>query len=355
MRLLPLILLFSFKFLFAVDFEIQWRHPQPQSDLPWDKLKTLGISKIILPVFNTDEKSGGLFFSNTHANVLRPLFEERLKRAAENNLQLWAWMITRNMFFLKKKDFCDAALFSGEVQPIPKLDLASDQALKMLEMIFTELAKTKVPGILLQDDLVYRMREGFSPSALKKFSDYFGARIIPEKFPDLPGVIQQNWQRFKQNLILDALQRIIQASRAANSAVKIALNIYYESPLWSEKSEKWYAQNFKELVQQEIDFFYLMTYHRQMQQELKIPEWKVQELFREVVDRAYETAAERLVVKMQMRDFDTKERIPAQELLPYLLLLPQGVKKVVFISVEEDDLDELYQLKKLYLKATVKD
>jgi len=119
------------------------------------------------------------------------------------------------------------------------------------------------------------------------------------------------------------------------------MNIYYETPVFADRSEAWYAHNLKEILATGIDHIYLMTYQRQIKKEMKLTEAKTRELFQKIVKAAYDVCGEKLIVKLQLRDWDTGERVPVEEIREYLKLIPAGVKRICFTPVKVGDYDYL--------------
>jgi hypothetical protein len=62
------------------------------------------------------------------------------------------------------------------------------------------------------------------------------------------------------------------------------------------------------------------------------------------VEKAYQICKEKLIVKLQIRDWNTSERLPADEVKAYLNLIPPQVHRVCFIPVMLYDLDYLEEI-----------
>ena len=87
-----------------------------------------------------------------------------------------------------------------------------------------------------------------------------------------------------------------------------------------------------------------MSYHRQIKKEMKLSEDRNRMLFKKIVEKAYEICKDRLVVKIQVRDWDTDEIIPLVELKNYIRLVPKSIKRICFTPVEIED---FYHIKSL--------
>jgi hypothetical protein len=87
-----------------------------------------------------------------------------------------------------------------------------------------------------------------------------------------------------------------------------------------------------------------MTYHRQIKKEMKLSEKQNQNLFRKIVNRAFDICRNKLVVKIQLRDWDTGKKIPAGEILNYLRMIPQGVQRICLTPVKVEDFSFIKRL-----------
>ena len=137
----------------------------------------------------------------------------------------------------------------------------------------------------------------------------------------------------------DTLQRIVAACRAANAAIEIGLNVHYEAPLSPERARSWYAFDVRAAGASAVDLFYLMAYHRQMRDEMKLSEGDNRLYFRRMLEAALKLWGPRLVVKLQVRDWRTSEPIPLAELKTYYDLIPDGVERVCFAAADPEDID----------------
>jgi hypothetical protein len=77
---------------------------------------------------------------------------------------------------------------------------------------------------------------------------------------------------------------------------------------------------------------------------MKLSETKNRELFKQIVEKAYGICKEKLIVKIQLRDWETGQRIPVEEVKAYLALVPPRVKRVCFTPATTKDYDYLEEL-----------
>jgi len=140
------------------------------------------------------------------------------------------------------------------------------------------------------------------------------------------------------------LGEIVAACREANPALTIGLNVHYEAPLKPAQARSWYAFDAREAAAAGIDLFYLMAYHRQMKAEMKLSEGDNRIYFRLMLEAALRLWGPRLAVKLQVRDWQTSELIPLDELKTYYDLIPAGVGRVCFAAAGPDDIPLVAQI-----------
>jgi len=319
--------------------QIQLRHPRPWSAEKMASLVSEGVERVILRVFQDDPVHGGLFFVNSHFRLLQPYLEEFSARLAGRS-ELWAWMLARKFSWSPDSHYFDRVYRDGCLAELNRFDLFNPEAVEKVSSLLAELAAKPIDGILLQDDLVIRHNEGFSNWGRAFFFKRSGERPQIADLMRRDSPWHHSWLQAKTSRVNQVLARFVRAVKQKNPAVLIGMNIYYETPLFPESSIAWYAHDFSGILDSGLDQVFLMAYHRQMKSEKKLTEEENRRLFVEMIARAREKAGARLVVKLQVRDFDSGELLPIRELREYLRLVPEGIK-VCFMSVEEDNLSFL--------------
>jgi hypothetical protein len=224
------------------------------------------------------------------------------------------------------------------------LDVFNPEAIKTLITVYKELASHKIDCILIQDDFTLRYNEGFSNWGKAKFTGVTGVPAREDLMMQKNTPYNLSWNRVKINQINKVLKQIVQNCKSVNPGIKVGINIYYETPLYIKRSEAWYGHNLGEILETGVDYIYLMSYHRQIKAEMRLSETRNRTLFMKIVAKAYQTCKEKLIVKLQTRDWNTSERIPANEVKAYLNLIPPQVRRVCFIPVTPDDLDYLKEI-----------
>jgi hypothetical protein len=325
-------------------YEIQFFTIRLQNQLNYSHLENIGIKKIIYPGFRDDEIGGGLYFVNTQFRTLEPALEKLIEEFDFKKLELCTWMITRKFNWLENTGLLDYQYENKTRQVIRKLDVFNPDAVKKLITVYKELASHKIQCILIQDDFTLRYNEGFSNWGKAKFITVTGEPAREELMMQKNTPYNLDWNRVKMNQLNGILKQIVQNCKSVNSGIKVGINIYYETPLYTERSEAWYGHNLGEILESGVDYIYLMTYHRQIKDEMHLSETRSRMLFKEIVEKAYQICKEKLIVKLQIRDWNTSERIPADEVKDYLNLIPPPVHRVCFIPVMLYDLDYLEEI-----------
>ncbi len=323
----------------ARSYEVQFFSINLPNRLDYSHLKSLGVDKIIYRVFQDLQRRGGLYFHNTSFKTLSPALERMIQdvRLGGTDVQVCAWMITRKFKWLSNSLLFDYHMETGTRSLVPKLDVFNPDAVKKITTVFKELASKKIDCILIQDDFILRYNEGFSNWGKAKFSAVAGVPAREQLMMKQDTPYNVLWNQVKIDQLNKVLTLIVRNCKMVNSAIKVGLNVYYETPLFKDKGEAWYGHNLEALMATGIDYIYLMSYHRQIKDEMKLNEPRNQELFKRIVEKGYEICNDKLVVKLQVRDWKTGRRIPAPEVKTYLNLIPEGVQRICFTPVKPGD------------------
>jgi len=303
----------------------------------------MGIRKIIYRVFLDDEEKGGLYFNNTRFKTLEPALETLIDEFDYKQMDLCAWMIGRNFKWVDQS-LLDYQYEDGQRRLIRKLDLFNPEAVQDLMEVYRELASHKIAAVLIQDDFTIRYNEGFSGWGKAHFAQTAKVPAREDLMIQKNTPYNRNWNRVKMTRLNKLLKLIVQSCKRVNSGIKIGINVYYETPLYEERAEAWYSHNLNEILAAGVDYIYLMSYHRQIKEEMKFSETRNQVFFKELVEKAYAICKEKLVVKIQLHDWTTGERIPVEEVRIYLDLIPAQVQRVCLTPVTLDDLDYLEEI-----------
>jgi hypothetical protein len=253
-------------------------------------------------------------------------------------------MIGRKFKWLSEASLFDSQYENDSCQVIPKLDIFNPGAVRKIIAIYKELASRKINAILIQDDFMLRYNEGFSNWGKAQFAAVTKVPAVEKLMCENGTPYNEAWKRVKMDQLLKVLKAIVDNCKMVNTAIKIGINIYYETPVFPQRAGAWYAHNLAEILNTGVDYIYLMSYQRQIKDEMKWNEERNRAFFKETVEKAYETCKEKLVVKLQIRDWNTAERIPVDEVLAYMDLIPPQVEHVCFTPVKVEDYDYLEEL-----------
>lgn len=322
-------------------YEIQFHDTKLHKKLDYNRLYNIGVQKIIYRVYQDDENHGGLFFDNTQFKTLSPGLQDMLDEPGRKKLDFCAWMITRTFKWIDDPKLLDYQYKNGELRTVRKLDLFNPAVMQKLIGVFRELASHRIDCILIQDDLTIRHNEGFSQWGKAKFRQTTQVPPREAQMMKKNSPFYLNWQRIKMNQLKSILKTLVQACKRVNSGIKIGINIYYETPVFEKRSEAWYGHNLREILDTGVDYIYLMSYHRQIKSELKHSEDRNRVFFKELVEKAWTICRDKLIVKIQVKDYQTGEQIPAEEVKLYLNLVPRQVKRICFTPLTPDDYDYL--------------
>lgn len=320
-------------------YEIQFRRNDYPVVAPPARLQAAGVSKAILRVFSDDERNGGLYFHSGIFPLVRPALSLWAGEYSPSLVPLWAWMGARKFAWLNGQALLDQQWIAGQARPIPKLDLFNPQAQELIVTLFAQLARQGVNGILIQDDLTLQSFEGFSSWGRASFSRASGMAADPQRMLARGTAQGRAWEDLKAGCVAEILGRIVAACRQTRPGVEIGLNVHYEAPLTPERARSWYAFDAAAAGASGVDLFYLMAYHRQMRAEMKLGEGGNRLYFRRMLEAAVKLWGPRLVAKLQVRDWQTSEPIPLEELRTYHDLIPAEVESVCFAAADPEDID----------------
>lgn len=308
------------------------------------QLQAHGFTKVILRVFSDDEKNGGLYFINPAFKAVRPVLDNWAPAFSGGAVSLWAWMGGRYFSWLKDSRFLDLEWRDGQRRIIPKLDIFNPEAEQVLVGLFKALAQKPVRGILIQDDLVLHGNEGFSNWGKAYFTKATGLSADERLMSKNSSVHNRAWERVKCERLMQVLEKIIAVCKTVNPQIKIGMNIHYETPLAPGQARSWYAHDLPALVASSLDYFYLMAYHRQIKNELRLDAANSLVYFAKMTAAALARFGPRLVVKLQVRDWRSSAPIPIDELRSYYDLIPAGVERVCFAAADPEDIPLLARI-----------
>ncbi|MBI5886200.1 MAG: tetratricopeptide repeat protein [Deltaproteobacteria bacterium] len=302
-------------------------------------LRVAGVNAIILRVFhNKDDRfyptavrgaQAGVYFNSANAPVVDDVLGRVLPIARRNGLKVFAWMTTRYADYGMENDAALACraydMTSGAMTPCKGLDLFNDRAVARLEAIYSDLAAYPVDGVLFQDDLVLRHNEGFGAQMAALFRKETGKTIDPDALYIQDGDDAQvrytplfwEWAAFKNRRLLYVAGRLRQTVRLKRPGARFAINLMYESLTNPAYALAWLSQSFSAAVDKGFDYYSVMAYHKQMDDELGTGPSAVRAMIEKMaVDASVMTADPgKVLIKLQTIDWKTGEPLPPDDVV----------------------------------------
>jgi len=325
------------------------------------ELKRVGVNTLIVRAFQNrgdtlyrfsrPRCSEGVYFQTEHAPVVDPLLPKLVRIGHRHGLKVFAWMETRKMPLRlpdpessKAMGYC---FEKGALEPIRMWSIFDQAVQDRLVALYEDVVRCGIDGILIQDDLVMRHCEDFSPQAVALFEQETGKVLNPETlyrgpFKDSNGrwYVSEytdtfwEWSRWKNEKLLEVAHKLIQASRAANPQIEFAMNFMYESVTDPRNALAWLSQSLTESTKLPIDFYAIMAYHRQIKKELRLSDGAVYEKIAGMTTRLLRLIDDpnRIMMKIQIRDWETRKEIPSYEVEEVLRRInSQGSVSIAFV------------------------
>jgi biofilm PGA synthesis lipoprotein PgaB len=305
-------------------------------------LKNAGVNTLIVRAFqNRGDRAyrfsrpqckTGVYFETIHAPVVDPVLTRIVSIGHRHGLKVFAWMETRKM----PLHLADAEPFTAlgycfetrSFKPIRAWSIFDETVEKKLIGLYRDVVGSGIDGILIQDDLIMHQYEDFSPKAIALFSKETGRALDPQTLYD--GVFQDKegrwlvarysdtfwlWARWKNQKLLTLASKLIQAAKAANPEIEVAMNFMYESVTDPNNALAWLSQSLDEAMKLPLDFYAIMAYHRQMKKELQLSEGDAYNKISAMTATLLNAIDDphKILMKVQMSDWDTRKEIPVDE------------------------------------------
>ncbi|OGP14212.1 MAG: hypothetical protein A2052_01600 [Deltaproteobacteria bacterium GWA2_54_12] len=295
-------------------------------------LKSSGVDTVILRVFHNRgdrfypvAKQGadrGVYFKTLNAPVVDDILPNVLEIAHRNGIKVFAWMTTRYADYgIEGQSACASYDLSERKYGICKgLDLFSDDAVKRLEALYSDLAAYDIDGVLFQDDLVLRHNEGFGKAAMAAFSRDTGMTLDPESLYVRGAIAGQvhytklfwKWSSWKNRRLVAIAERLMHTVKRKRPEAMFAINLMYESVTNPPYALAWLSQDINEALNADFDYYSIMAYHRQMGQELQKDGLEIRDMIARMVADAANTIGEPRRVLMKVQTIDWKTGAPLE-------------------------------------------
>ena len=283
----------------------------------FNQLRKLGYNTIILRVFHNrgdrfhgpvaeaarQRQPEGVYFANQQVPVVSNLLTPVCALAHEAGLQVMAWMTTLKADYSHtlKSTVLSYNETNGKVEAEARLlDPEANENIDFIIHLFTDLAAQPIDGILLQDDLMLRYKQGFQME---------DDRVVPA--PDKLYVFKRKNQKeietlrpyFKkwrqhQALILQTLaRRIFTACRRIKPNLICAQNVHYEVFLNENWGRDWFAMTKTALESSTADYLMVMTYQKRMIRELELKPGELNTVMEKIFTRGRNWQKTKLIFK----------------------------------------------------------
>ncbi len=312
--------------------------PKTQKELEEQMIiwKNCGINTLILRVFHNEGDryhffidsplKKGVYFKTKHAPLISDTLGFFIPIAKEYGFKVYAWMTTRYADF--NGDLEKVVAYS----PTKKnyyyargINILSENVKHYLNALYTDLAEYPIDGILLQDDLFLRYNEGLDKDTFGKFKYETGLNISPQNLfltnGDEKHVKYSEefwiWREWKSKKIAEFIGDLRKNLKKINPSLKIVVNLTYEAISHPKGALAWLAHDIEEL-KNVSDYFSLMAYHRQIMEELNINKEFSFLYLADMIEKCIQKFPEdpqRILFKLQIKDWKTNEAISDRELL----------------------------------------
>jgi biofilm PGA synthesis lipoprotein PgaB len=305
----------------------------------FDEVKEQGGNTVFFRVFHNSidryhfMKKGvcetGVYFKTDQACVVNDLLSTMVDEAHKRDIKLYAWMATRTLSFLKTPEFTEKAFAeNGKTIDGYGASIFIPESRRRMVKLFEDLALYDIDGILFQDDFIMRNKEGASLAARHAYyadtgryvayENLFGCRETVNRTRVMGGCndIFIPWAEWKTKKMSEFFSELRHAVLVRNPSIQFAANIYYETPKDEMKGISWYSQSINALVNAGVDYLAVMSYHDQIQRELKLDFAQVKKyvnaMLGELVGHVDEK--ERILMKLQIVSWADKSGVDRREL-----------------------------------------
>jgi uncharacterized lipoprotein YddW (UPF0748 family) len=302
------------------------------------QLKIYGIRVIYFRVFQNPgdsffkilprQATEGVYFKSSFAPVVSNLLPVVCRYAHENGIKVYAWMNTLKAGFLHCKGGRHIYRYlpsQGSLKEAKCLSPYDPEILKALLGLFADLAKNPVDGVLVQDDLILHYNEDLSLFARKQFMKKEGlesfspADLYVLATSETGKVYVKGytplfweWARWKDEMLSGVLAQLKGVVKKSRPSVKFAIDINYEALSSPKDALAWYSRSIREMEKiAHPDCYVVMSYQRQMQEELEKSETVVMKYIRNMIVTGLKLIpdSKRWVFKVQTIDWRTRKPI----------------------------------------------
>ena len=287
------------------------------------KVKENGFNTIFLRVFHNEQDryhygetsvcKSGVYYKTKKVCTVNDILGEFIQIAHSYNLKIYAWMATRSLSALKDMYGVDETfVVNGTKRDGYGINLFDEKVFSDIAKLFEDLAQYNIDGILIQDDFILKYDESASEEALHKF---YVDRGIDLNKKNINNEIADKFAEWKVSQLEYFINRLVWDVKYLNPSIKIALNLYYETPLYIKNAKRWYGQSIEVFKNTGIDYFAFMAYHKQIEEENNLEFYDAASLINRGLKYLIDNIepASRIISKFQIKTFQNKEYIDSYE------------------------------------------
>jgi biofilm PGA synthesis lipoprotein PgaB len=196
-----------------------------------------------------------------------------------------------------------------------------------LKVLFADLAKYDIDGILFQDDFIMRYAEGASSGSQNLYETETGNKLAYDTLFGCKAGFQNTrvtgacadtflpWARWKNEKLMDFFEELKVSAKAFNPDIKFAANVYYETPIDRMKGLAWYSQSIQSMLAAGFDYLAVMGYHDQIGAEMRKDTDEAVDVLYEVAENLVAVTDEsRIILKLQLSSFDKKRTVDSDQI-----------------------------------------
>ncbi|MFQ6087348.1 MAG: poly-beta-1,6-N-acetyl-D-glucosamine N-deacetylase PgaB [Candidatus Methanofastidiosia archaeon] len=303
------------------------------------ELSEIGVNTIFLRIFSYDS---GVYFKTNLAPVERDLLSDVIHEAKKYDIRVYAWMTTLNMKWVLEEHPNWAVVgydyernrFEKNMSWWKRVSPFVPEHREYLKILFKDIAKYDIEGVMFQDDLYLTEYEDYSKFAKDAYEKEFEKELKPENMVVDGEYTEEfwNWSRWKAEELLKLTKEIMDEMHEINPNLKFVLDTFEDSISEPEEALAWFSQDV--LLAREYGFsnIAVMSYHRDIAKwdELSLKE-AIQKL-KKITQKGIEMTDENfLIMKVQVQDFETGEPLSASEIdKAFQAIFEGGIKNFLY-------------------------
>lgn len=291
-----------------------------------DRIKAMKVNTVFLQAFadpDGDGNADALYFPNRHLPVRADLFNRvawQLK--TRSGVGVYAWMPTLSFKIHAPDSWRVQQWHDGKarvsVDDYTRLSPYHPDVRRIVGEIYQDLAAyCNFDGLLFHDDAFLRDDEDVNPLAISDLQKNWGHSGSIRELLDEPGS-RTVWTRSKSLALTRFTRYLADQVRMYRPEIKTSRNLY-ALPLLEPRSEEWFAQSFPQFL---ANYDYVAVMAMARMENAEDPDTWLLNVVRAA--RRYPDALKKTVFELQSVDWNTRKKIPSEELVRQMNLLQQN-------------------------------